>query len=224
MRRVLAALALALALTPVAEAGGQAPDPGRPSRIRLASQTPWVGPGQELQLRVVITTPRAPADVEVAVSVYRRVTSRIEFGRTLEGRPRGTVVTVRPTPLADLATDPGGATVVRLPVQDPAQPGDATQLRLRDEGVYPVRVELRELGGGETLAELSTQLIYATSPEEGGFKLGAALVLPVHAPPALRPDGTRRLPAGSAGSLGELARSLEARPDVPLTLAPTPET
>jgi hypothetical protein len=165
MRRAAAAVAAVLTMLPAPTAGAQAQEASAASRIRLASQTPWVGPGQDLVLRVAITTPRAPEDVEVAVAVYRRVTSRTEFARTLEGRPRGAVVTVRPTPLAELPPDPGGARVVRLPVQDPARPGDASQLRLRDEGVYPVRVELREQGGGETLAELSTHLVYATPPE-----------------------------------------------------------
>ena len=224
MRKALVALAAVASLVVVPAARGQEQAPAGESRVRLASQTSWVGPGQELVLRVAVTTPRPPADVEVAVAVHRRVTSRTEFARTIEGRPRGAPVSVTSRALSELTVDVGGAVVVRLPVQDPALPPDGTQLRLRDEGVYPVRVELREAGGGTTLAELLTHLVYVTPPEEGGFKLGAALVLPVHAPPALQPDGSRRLSAGAAGSLAELARALEAHPAVPLTIAPTPET
>ena len=194
------------------------------SRILLASQTAWVAPGQELVLRLGVTTDRAPQDVEVAVAVYRRLTGRIEFSRTLEGRPRGAALVVASTPLSELAADPAGAVVVRLPVQDPAQPSEGPQLRLRDEGVYPVRVELRQIGGGDTLADLGTHLVYATTPEAGGHRLGAALVLPVHAPPAVSPDGTRRLAPAGTDPLAALARSLQSHPGTQLTLNPTPET
>lgn len=195
------------------------------SLLRLASQTTWVGPGEELVLRLNITTSEAPADVELAVAVYRRVTSRSEFTRTIDDGPRGNPVTVvPPATLADLATDVGGALVVRLPIQDPVAPTDPARLRLITEGVYPVRVELRRTGGGTSLASLVTHLVYTRPPQPGGFPLSVALVLPVHAPPALRPDGTRTLASRTATALGALASSLEAYPNVPLTLLPTPET
>lgn len=193
--------------------------------LRLASQTPWVGPGEELALRLVVGTAEAVDDVELAVAVYRRVTSRSEFTRTLEDGPRGNpVMTIPPTPLAALAPDAAGAVVVRLPVQDPAQPPDPARLRLGNEGVYPVRVEVRGAGGGRALAGLVTHLVYIRPPQPGGFPLKVALVLPVHGAPALRPDGGRSLPRGTTSHLSALARSLEAYPLVPLTLLPTPET
>ncbi|HEX2700372.1 MAG TPA: DUF6049 family protein [Acidimicrobiales bacterium] len=195
------------------------------SVLRLASQTPWVGAGEEFVLRLDVTTSEAPADVELAVAVYRRVTSRSEFTRTLDDGPRGNPVTgVPPTKLADLAVDAAGAVLVRLPTQDPAQPLDPARLRLTADGVYPVRVELRETGGGKSLAGLVTHLVYTRPPQPGGYPLGVALVLPVHAPPTLRPDGTRALPERTASGLAALARSLEAYPSVALTLLPTPET
>lgn len=237
MRRLLALVlaVLALAFAPGAGAAsavqerGGAPagrDQGAAGdhRVRLLSQTPWVVAGQELVLRAQISTPRPRRDVEVAVAVYRRVTSRSEFNRTLEGRPRTAPLSVTSTPLADLANDAAGAVVVRLPVQDPAQPLEWPKLRLGAEGVYPVRVELREVGGGASLAELVTHLVYANPPTEGGRPLTVALVLPAHAPLALQPDGQRRLAPESGDSLRALAGSLTATPGVALTLAPTPET
>lgn len=197
---------------------------GGEDRVRLKSQTPWVAPGQELVLRLAVTTRRPPPDVEVAVAVYRRVTSRSDFNKTLEGRPRTAPLNVTSTPLSELSTDPGGAVVVRLPVQDAAKPAEWPRLRLGDEGVYPVRVELREAGGGASLNEFVTHLVYANPPPQGGRPLGVALVLPAHADPALQPDGRRELPLPAAESLADLARSLAAHPGVPLTLAPTPET
>lgn len=221
----LAALAVAAGL-PFLPAGVQpagAQESG--SLLRLASQTPWVGPGEELVLRLNVTTSEAPADVELAVAVYRRVTSRSEFTRTITDGPRGNPLTVvPPARLADLASDAGGALLVRLPVQDPALPADPARIRLAAEGVYPVRVELRETGGGKSLSNLGTNLVYTRPPQPGGHALGVGLVLPVHAPPALTPEGKRSLAARTASSLRALASSLEAYPSVPLTLLPTPET
>lgn len=233
MRRPLTVVLaiLALALPALAASAGDATatsQPGQasagPSRVRLESQTPWVRPGQELVLRVHVTTPRPRHEVELAVAVYRRVSSRSEFQRTLEGRPRTAPLSVTSTPLSDLATDAAGAVVVRLPVQDPAQRPEWPKLRLGAEGVYPVRVELREVGGGESLADLVTHLVYVNPPAEGGRPLTVALVLPVHAPLALQPDGQRRVPPGLAESVRALAGSLAANPRVALTVAPTPET
>jgi len=243
VRRLLAVLAALFVLVPSMPAGrapaalaaGQTPE-DKPAdnagnggdeardRIRLASQTPWVGPGQELALRVMVDTKHPPADVEVAVAVYRRVTSRSEFNRTLEARPRSAPLSVTSTPLSELATDVGGAVLIRLPVQDPAKTPEWPRLRLSEEGVYPVRVELREVGGGASLADLVTHLVYVAAPSQGGRPLNVALVLPAHAPPAVQPDGRQALATDAADSLGALARSLTANPGVPLTLAPTPET
>lgn len=195
------------------------------NRLRLASQSSWVAPGEEFVLRLGVATVKPPQEVELAVAVYRRVMSRTEFTRTLEGRLPETPLSVTPpTLLSELATDAAGAVVVRLPLQDPAQPLDAARLRLGDEGVYPVRVEVRSAGAGRPLATLVTHLVYTTPPKEGGFPLKVALVLPVHAPPALRPDGKRELSDQSAHGLAELVSAVRAYPLVPLNLLPTPET
>ena len=193
-------------------------------QLRLASQTSWVGPGQEFVLRLHVDGATPPPDTELAVSVYRRVSSRSEFARTLDDRVRGEPLVVTATALTDLTPDPGGGLLVGLPVQDPLQPPDRARLRLRDEGVYPVRVELRRIGGGPTLAHLTTHLVYATAPTDGSPKLLAALVLPVHTAPTLRADGTRRLGDADRDRLAALAATLEAHPDVPLSVQPTPET
>ena len=225
-RRVgAAAVALVAVLAGVLPGVGAAGAQDAGSVLRLASQTPWVGPGEELVLRLNVTTAEEPADVELAVAVYRRARNRSEFAQTLQDGPRGNPITVvPPAPLSELATDAAGAVVVRLPVQDPGQPLDPARLRLATEGVYPVRVELREAGGGETLAGLVTHLVYTRPPQPGGFPVKVALALPVHAALALQPDGKRSLNRRDAGALGALARSLEAHPGVPVTLIPTPET
>ena len=233
--RGLAVLALAAVMGPPASAGStSAPTAGGKDtaaatapkdRLRLASQTSWVRPGEEMVLRLGVSSSAPPDQVELAVAVYRRVMNRSEFAQTLTGRLRGLPLTVTPpTPLSQLATDAAGAIVVRLPLQDPALPPDRARLRLVDQGVYPVRVEIRRTGADRALATLVTHLVYTTPPGDGGFPLKVALVLPVHAPPALQPDGKRLLSPKLADGLGELAGTIQAYPLVPLTLLPTPET
>lgn len=224
-RRASAALAVVAVFAGAAAAGAAARAQTEPTaRLRLASQTSWVGPGQEFVLRVAVDGTFDRADTELALSVFRRVASRSEYAQTLEDRLRGSPLNVASTLLADLTPDAGGAMVIRLPLQDPLQPPDPARLRLRDEGVYPVRVEVRRTGGGAVLARLVTHLVYASPPQEDGEKLRLALVVPLHGPPALQPDGTRSLAHEEVGRLHGIAAALEAHPDVPLTIKPTPET
>ncbi|MDQ1436436.1 MAG: hypothetical protein QOK43_65 [Acidimicrobiaceae bacterium] len=228
MKAAAAALAAALAVvlaafSPAGPVLAQAP-PVPTGTLRLASQTSWVGPGQDLDIRVTATTSAAPSDVELAVSVYRQVGSRSEFLNTLKDRLRGAPLTATATPLGEFIPDAGGALTIRVPIQDPAQAPDKARTRLRDEGVYPVRVELRETGGGRTIDRFVTHLVFAGPPKEGGVPLGFAWVVPFSASPALQSDGTRRVGPVPSSRLAVLAQALDAHPDVPVTLQPTPET
>jgi hypothetical protein len=89
--------------------------------------------------------------------------------------------------------------------------------------VYPVRVELRPLGGGTAVDSFVTHLVVVPAALEGD-ELAVATIVPVHAPPATQPDGTRDLDDRRAEQLAGLASALERQPDVPLTVAPTPDT
>jgi len=219
-RLLAAALAVAggLVVTDAPAAGGQGRD--EPT-IRLASQTPWVGAGQAFQLGVVADDAGRP-DLEITVAVHRPVTSRSDFVRTLEGRVQGTAFTSRPAPL-DVLEPVGGVRVIQLPVQDPTLPRDPSHILLRGAGVYPVRIELSESGGGEVLDSFVTHLVYLPDPVDAP-PLHVAWVVPVHAPPSLQPDGTHRRASRSAAALATLTAQLEARPGLAFTLAPTPET
>lgn len=192
--------------------------------IVMASQTLWVGPGEQLTMRLDVTTTGPPASAELAVSIYRRVPTRSDFTETLQDRIKGAPISATSAALADLTRDATGAYFLQVPLQDPALPAERGRLRLREEGVYPVRVELREVGGGPALDRLVTHLVYAAPPTEGGHKLAFAWVVPLHAPPSIGPDGSRHLADGVADNLGTIGRSLEAHATIPVTLEPTPET
>ena len=226
-RAITAAVVTAMSLPLVISAGAQerAPQTERARtahRLRLASQTSWVGRGHTFVLRLQLETPRR-ADAEIAVTVYQRVANRSEFARSLRGTVRGSAITVASAPLSEMAVDAGGAVGVQIPLQDPAQPRDPERVQLTRDGVYPVRVELRERGGGEVLARFTTHLVHTAEPLDG-TKLGFVWIVPLHAPPAIQPDATRALSASRAAGIGAVVRALEAHPGVPVVLRPTPET
>jgi hypothetical protein len=220
------ALVTLLALVTVLAATSSAASGLRAQRleptVRLASQTPWVGRGELFQLRLFVDD-TGRSDLEVTVAVHRPITSRSDFARTLEGRVQGTAFKTQPAPLDELPPDAGGARPVVLGIQDPELPRDSTRLSLRGEGVYPVRVELSESGGGEVLDSFVTHLVYLPDAVDAP-KLAVAWVIPVHAGPTLRPNGTRQLDPNASTALSTLAAQLEPRPELPVTLLPTPET
>lgn len=205
--RLLLAAVVVLAGPGVAESQPTA----QTGRVSLVDQTLWMAADQPFGLRLQVTVD-GPVDLlEVAVTVYPRVTSRTQFNQTVEGRLRTSGLEIKKTSLSELTPDPDGTVSLSFTPQ------------LSREGVYPVRVELREQGGGPVLDTFTTHLVYLPAAVEGD-RLKVAWVVPLHAPPATRPDGSTELDPAVADHLGALARALEARSDVPLVLRPTPET
>ena len=213
---------LALAAVVLAGVVGLAPplgaQPTPSGQVSLASQTPWVAEGGTFQLRVDIAGVRRPDAVEVAVTVHEPVTSRSQFRRTLEGRLLGAVLHRVPVePLTAVELDAGGA--IRF---DLALAGGGTgDVVLPRAGVHPVRVALREAATGAVIDEFTTHLVRERDDDAG--PLAVAWVQPLGAPPALRPDGAVQLDDDRVARLAAIVDALAAF-DVPLTLAPRPET
>ncbi len=203
---LLAFLALVVASTP-----GTAQAPAQPAGVlSLASQTMWWQTGAPFSLALGVQS-TAPETLEVAVTVFGKLANRTSFAGTLAGRVAGRAVD-DPTvvALADLPTDDRGDRVVSfIPT-------------LRDDGVYPLRVELRPLGGGPAVAGFVTHLVHVPT-ERKADELAVATIIPAHAPPAVQPDGNVAIDDGRAVLLADLAEGLGAS-DVGLTFAPTPET
>jgi hypothetical protein len=187
--------------------------------VSLRSQTTWWVPEQPFIVELGVQTAGAD-DLEVAVSLFRKVPNRTEFARTAEGRTTGRAIEeIPPIPLADLAVDDEGDRILSFtPVA-------------RAPGVYPVRIEVRAInttgsGGSARLRQtgtLVTHLVHVPV-DLPGEKLAVALVIPAHARPAVQPDGSVAIDDARAEKLAELAATVEAHPDVGLTVAPTPET
>ena len=215
-----AVLALAAALAPVPATAQPAPTRGR---MTFVGQTPWVGAGETFFLRVRVDRPTGASNLELALTVFPPVATRSEFGETLADQMGDfALVALAPVPVASLPVQPNGEVVLTIPIRDPGQPRDPSRILLPPrDGVYPVRVELRDRLAGSVVDRFVTHLLY--TPElHVTPKLGVSLVIPVHAPPALQPDGSRQLP--DADTLTALAQGVEAVRTTPFTLAPTPET
>ncbi|HVM09919.1 MAG TPA: DUF6049 family protein [Acidimicrobiales bacterium] len=178
--------------------------------IALASQTPFRTPGQPFTMTIRIRT-ASPTGLEIAVGTYRRLGSRSEFVNAIEGR----LATRTPTdlvrvPLDQVTLDDDGNSVVTI------------EPRSSREGVYPVRVELRD-NDGDVVDGFTTFLVSIPTVVEAD-PIDLALVVPVHAAPAVRPDGTVELDPERADAIAEVASVLSRWSDIPVTLAPTPET
>ena len=179
--------------------------------LTLLEQTTWRSGDTPFDIRLRVDT-TAPADqVEIAATIYRRVTSRTEFAQTVQGRFRSSVLALIRTPLSDVVPDADGSMLLSL-----APP-------LTREGVYPIRIELRDRAGSQVLSAFTTHLVNIASPVEGD-PLRVGWVVPVGAPSAIQPNGAVNVDPTVATEVGVLAQSLDAHPEMAVTLLPTPET
>ena len=220
MRRALLLVLVLGALLPSPATGQQAPARGR---MTFVAQTPWVSPGGDFLIRVRVDRPTGASNLEFVLTVFPAVATRSEFVETLADRMGDSaLVTLQPVPLAGARTEANGDVVLTVPVRDPNLPRDPTRVLLPPrDGVYPVRVELRDRLAGSSVDRFVTHLLHM--PEiHATPKLGASLVFPLHAPPALQPDGSRELPDGD--TLTAMTQGVEAVRGSPFALAPTPET
>ena len=187
-----------------------------------------------MPLRLAITGPLA--GLEARAIVHASMTSRTGFERTVDGDRLGSTIATAGAPAATLPVSPTGGRVLTLKLQDPNLPRDTSRLRLplprsSNTGVYPVEVELRDPESGERVSSFVTHLV-AVAPAVNGAPMGEPLnvawIWKIAADPATEPGGTVR-PAfvrdiGPGGRLTRLATAAARATDVPLTLAPGPET
>ncbi len=213
---LMTGFALGASAAPAAAAGGQ---------LRLVSQTPWVVPGGTLSIGLRVTDVSDPASTELAVTVHPAVRSRVELARTALGEGLRSPIwprSVLAVPLPEVAATVDGTLTVTVPTRDPKDPPDPSRATLSQAGIYPVQVELRQLGGGDTLQRITTHLLAVKAPSDGS-RLGAAVVLPLSAPPSTGLGGPPAGPPAGTSALADAAMGLSIAPQVPLTIAPTPE-
>jgi hypothetical protein len=219
------ALAVAAVLVHLVVLGGGRPAAAAPpGRVRLVRQTSWVAPGETLTMAVRTADVVDPAALEMAVTVHPAVKSRNDLARSSRGEgltaPLSRADSVVPLPLVPANVD--GSLSVAVPTRAAGSASDPARVRLPGPGIYPVQVELREAGGGDTVDRFTTHLLAVEAPDDG-TRLGTAVVLPLSAPPSTGLEGVANGPPAGASALADVAAGLTAAAKVPVTLAPTPE-
>jgi Family of unknown function (DUF6049) len=207
-----------IAVAPVG-AGSAAAVPRQPApSIELVGQTTWVHSGEPFDVSVRVTG--APAGAALRLVVHDRLESRsgeAGFRDTLDGDLGGIERTLPAEPLS--ASGSGSGTFSTGFVVG----GDGQGLEGR--GVYPVEVQLVDAGDNLLATPVVTYLMYLYEPDRPSFSpLAVAVIVDVGGPPILQPDGNVRPRPATVQRAQERANLLAAAPDVPLTLAPQPET
>jgi hypothetical protein len=222
--------ALTTVLTPVAAltAAGQTslPDGSQPTsstRLTLVEQSAWVAPSGSFDLSVLVEN--GPTDAAIEVTVHDDVAGlgRIRFDQSIAGE---NLTPVRETPISlpleALPSDEAGVVTASIPVTS-GEPPPPFGVRLDDQGVYPVSIEVLDAEGSRR-ARIVTHLIRLPPTTPGMSPLAVALVVPVQAPPAFQPDQSVAFAPGALTSIDAALAALTDWPGVALTVRPTPET
>jgi len=210
---VAAAVLAAVAVAVPAPAGAQSDE----ADLRVVSQTPWVVPGGTMAVRLRVEG--APPGAELRASLRNRVRTRSEFARAVEGQGLRSELGEQVVALDGAPTDADGAVTVRLPTGTLL--GEDPVATLTQPGVYPVDVELAD-ADGEILDGFVTMLVRLAEPDPDRYPISAAVVVPLHAPPAH--VGPGELDTAALARLRVTLDALVEHPDVALTVAATPES
>ncbi len=204
----------AIATAPRAVAQAAAPS------FTLAAQSPWVAPGGLFLLRLQAAD--VPAGSEVALTVHDGLQSRTAFDESVSGGSLPPTRELDKFAFDTLPTDAGtGDRLLLLPTA-----------QLPGGGVYPLEVDLRN-PSDESVAHFVTHVVIPDLTTDGALAVGQPLhvawLWPLQAEPAyvagpVPPNPTTVADLEPDGRLGRQAQQLAANTDVPLTLAPSPET
>ena len=183
--------------------------------LTLVSQTPWVGPGQPMQVELRVARSQA-ASLDLQIAVYDCLTSRSALAETM-GTAAGVVEAQDSVSVASLPIDSAGDVTITIPVDDGTTPvtgsGPVTaplHCASGPSGVYPIGLTLSD---GSGRARLRLPRLTAAPGTE---KLRLAWVVPLSLGPGAGADSS------AVDSLAGLLSLLSAHPGVPVTLEPTP--
>ncbi len=224
-----AAVAFAIGLVVAATSAplsAHAQEAAAPSLL-LVAQDPWTPNGGVVTLR--LRASGAPSGLELALTTHDQVRSRNGFDETTTGGDLGPTLGRFQVPFDAVPLDAASDTrVLAVPLDEL---NARLNLRQSGSGVFPLEVDLRT-SDNQSLSRFVTHLVVADVDAAGALVVGRPLdfawVWPLSADPAYLPDGSAD-PAVvtelfSTGRLGRQAAYIGDHPDVPLTLAPSPET
>jgi hypothetical protein len=215
---LVAGLLTAHARVAAAADGATGPDGAGP-QLLLARQDAWAAAGNGTFTMALVTSGNVDG-LHLTLTVHDRVVSRSSFDQTLADEPVfPPTLRLLDLSLADYGPDVFGLRSVALPLSD-------LNVRRVANGVYPIEVQLRD-ADAHIVDGFVTHLVVA-DPAATVTPLDVAWVWPLVAKPAMALDGTFDpnvvAELASTGRLGRQATAIGLASDVPLTLAPSPET
>ncbi|MDQ6695956.1 MAG: DUF6049 family protein [Actinomycetota bacterium] len=216
---VLGSAALAGVAIGSAAAAPRLPQAARRPRIALVTQSTWITAHKDFALGVRISG--APADGNVRISVHRPVRDRAAFEDAVTSNEAGHELFN--LDLLPVARQPVGSDGTRSVLVAIHTNQNKTTAQTEEAGVYPVQVRLLQRDG-TILARLTTFLIRLPENPLGASRLRAALVLRLHDRLALRRDGSVDTGRAATSSTRAIVDALRARPAMPVTFAPTPQS
>jgi hypothetical protein len=250
----VALAALVVSLAAGVTSAGATPVPTAAAPLTLVSQTPWVGPGDTFDLKVMPgATTGSAAALGLSVSVYTCLSSVSAFDQSVASAsgPAGTPIdaTTAPLPLSGLPVTAGGVYDLSMPVhvgRGVTAPAGGFTIDLAassgqcadyPSGVYPVRVQLVDTSSGQVVGSFTTHLVFAEATT-GTERLKVAVVLPIATtlgaahdpgtgPLATQPSSALAppSPADTAAVTATVAAiSAGQRQAVPITLDASPQT
>lgn len=202
--------------------------------LRAIDQTPWVGREGTWSLQMEVGA--APAGAVVRADIHARLASTRDFDVTrfgvVEGDP---IASIAPLEVDQAGTSTGGLRVVTLAVSlrqpGASRPGWAVYSKGLRPGVYPVEVEVRGPPGPDGEGELRRRTVTYLNRVPEGDEVGAdrssllvSTVLPISGPPSLDAASRNTLSAEVIDDVLGVATGLASTDDLPVTLAPVPET
>ncbi len=222
----VAAVTITPAVTGGARSGTAFAQSAAPA-LTLTGQDAWTATGGVVTLRLRATN--VPSGLDLALTTHEQVGSRNAFDATLTGGALGSTISLTKVPFDDVEVDPvTGERILRMPL-------DTLNVRLNTRqsgsGVFPLEVELRD-SENRGFGRFVTHLVVADVTPDGALAVGLPLdvswIWPLVADPAYLPNGVPDPAVAaelqSAGRLGRQAALIGSNSDVPLTLAPSPET
>jgi hypothetical protein len=213
------------------------PDPGNdpapgvqtgPDAITVLAQPAWVEGSGIFRIELGISA-TDPSGDNLVVQGYGRLTTRTGFDDALNGQLGGDVQYLpNPVPLGSLHSDSAGGVDVEIPVNEAGGGADLPEMYAEGgSGVFPIQLSLQTTSGTQVGSPVTTFVVFAfgTAGQTGLPALSVAVVLPIHAAPALTRAGVpTTLSSSTSDSLAAVASALDEFADVPLTLAVTPQT
>jgi hypothetical protein len=218
----LSALVVVAALAGAVPVAAQSGDPAAPS-LDLVQQTAWVGPDGTFQ--IALRGDGLPAGAEVRAELHTRVRTRAALDAAVADEALGSVIWSTPKrTVAEATSTTDGTFVVTLPVTiGPPTAPDGVQLST--PGVYPLVVQVYPTGSDQPIAHLTTTMVrLGATGSTPAARLSVGVVVPLAGEVAVADDGSPTLEETSAADLGTTIGVVGTRTDVPLTLAPSPES